>query len=84
MYIEGTLKTRKWTDKAGQDRYTTEFEGREMKMLGGGIRSGDAPDAGVVGKTQTVSPRPTTVSNGTSHDDWEEIFFRLPLGIEIF
>lgn len=35
VYIEGRIKTRKWTDKDGQDRYTTEVEATEMKMLGG-------------------------------------------------
>lgn len=35
VYIEGRIKTRKWTDKDGQERYTTEIEATEMKMLGG-------------------------------------------------
>lgn len=35
VYIEGRIKTRKWQDKDGQDRYTTEIEAAEMKMLGG-------------------------------------------------
>jgi single-strand DNA-binding protein len=34
VYIEGKLKTRKWQDKEGQDRYTTEIVADEMKMLG--------------------------------------------------
>jgi single-strand DNA-binding protein len=34
VYIEGSLKTRKWQDKDGQDRYTTEIVADEMKMLG--------------------------------------------------
>lgn len=34
VYIEGSLKTRKWTDKDGQERYTTEIVADEMKMLG--------------------------------------------------
>lgn len=34
IYVEGSLRTRKWTDKEGQDRYTTEVRGDEMKMLG--------------------------------------------------
>jgi single-strand DNA-binding protein len=34
IYVEGRLKTRKWQDKNGQDRYTTEIEASEMKMLG--------------------------------------------------
>ena len=43
VYVEGSIRTRKWTDKDGQERYTTEIRGDEMKMLGsksdGGQRS---------------------------------------------
>jgi single-strand DNA-binding protein len=35
VYIEGRLRTRKWQDKEGRDRYTTEIVGNEMQMLGG-------------------------------------------------
>src|SRR5208282_2849204 len=35
VYIEGRLRTRKWQDKEGRDRYTTEIVGSEMQMLGG-------------------------------------------------
>ena len=35
VYIEGRLRTRKWQDKQGNDRYTTEIVGNEMLMLGG-------------------------------------------------
>ncbi len=35
IYIEGRLQTRKWTDKNGQDRYTTEIVADQMTMLGG-------------------------------------------------
>ena len=34
VYIEGKLKTRKWQDKTGQDRYTTEIIADQMQMLG--------------------------------------------------
>ena len=34
VYVEGALKTRKWQDKEGVDRYTTEIVANEMKMLG--------------------------------------------------
>jgi len=34
VYVEGRLETRKWTDKAGTDRYTTEIIANDMKMLG--------------------------------------------------
>ena len=33
IYVEGSLRTRKWQDKEGQDRYTTEIVGNEMQML---------------------------------------------------
>src|SRR6202034_4011645 len=38
VYIEGSLRTRKWQDKQGAERYSTEIVGNEMQMLGG--RSG--------------------------------------------
>lgn len=34
IYIEGSLRTRKWQDKNGQDRYTTEIIANDMQMLG--------------------------------------------------
>ena len=44
VYIEGSLKTRKWQDKDGQDRYTTEIVADEMKMLGSRQGNGDVGD----------------------------------------
>ena len=35
VYIEGRIRTRKWQDREGQDRYTTEIVANEMNMLGG-------------------------------------------------
>ncbi len=35
IYIEGSLQTRKWQDKEGRDRYTTEIVARDLIMLGG-------------------------------------------------
>ncbi|NWF36599.1 single-stranded DNA-binding protein [Mariprofundus sp. KV] len=40
VYIEGKIETRKWTNKEGQDQYTTEIRANEMKMLGGGVGGG--------------------------------------------
>jgi single-strand DNA-binding protein len=34
VYVEGSLRTRKWQDKEGRDRYTTEIVAGEMQMLG--------------------------------------------------
>ena len=35
VYVEGRLRTRKWQDNNGQDRYTTEIQGDVLQMLGG-------------------------------------------------
>lgn len=42
VYIEGSLRTRKWQDKEGRDQYTTEIVANDMTMLGG-KGGGDAP-----------------------------------------
>ncbi|KND61097.1 Single-stranded DNA-binding protein [Candidatus Burkholderia verschuerenii] len=45
VYIEGRIRTRKWTDQSGQERYSTEIVADQMQMLGGrGAGGGD--DAG--------------------------------------
>ena len=50
VYVEGRLKTRKWTDKDGAEKYTTEIMADKMEMLGsreggGGAAGGDDPGA---------------------------------------
>ena len=54
VYVEGRLKTRKWQDKEGQDRYTTEIIAEEMQLLGsrdggggGGGGGGGSPSGDV-------------------------------------
>ncbi|WP_250647683.1 single-stranded DNA-binding protein [Sessilibacter corallicola] len=42
VYIEGSLRTRKWQDQSGQDRYTTEVVASEMQMLGGKSEQGSS------------------------------------------
>ena len=50
VYIEGSLRTRKWQDKQGNERYSTEIVGNELQMLGGrGGGSGGAAAGGGVG-----------------------------------
>ncbi len=44
VYIEGRLKTRKWTDKEGVEKYTTEIVGDTMQMLGGREGGGGGDD----------------------------------------
>ena len=43
VYVEGRLQTRKWEDKTGNDRYTTEIVANEMQMLGGRGGGGGMP-----------------------------------------
>jgi single-strand DNA-binding protein len=56
VYVEGRLKTRKWQDKEGHDRYTTEIIGDDMKMLGsreglgGGAEEGGGRSSGYGGE----------------------------------
>jgi single-strand DNA-binding protein len=49
VYIEGSLRTRKWQDKSGVERYSTEIVGNDMQMLGGrggGGAAGAGPGGG--------------------------------------
>ena len=49
IYVEGKLRTRKWQDKEGKDRWTTEIVADEMQMLGGkggGASAGAGATAG--------------------------------------
>ena len=52
IYVEGSLRTRKWTDKEGADKYTTEIRADQMQMLGsrqgmgGGGGSSESDDGG--------------------------------------
>ena len=62
VYVEGRLKTRKWTDKDGAEKYTTEIIAQEMTMLGGredgaGPRGG-AGEEGGYGEQQGRSEAP--------------------------
>ncbi|MDX1498230.1 MAG: single-stranded DNA-binding protein, partial [Salinisphaeraceae bacterium] len=70
IYVEGSLRTRKWQDRDGNDRYTTEIVGSEMQMLGG--RGGGAGTGGGSDYDQRPSnnqPAPQPVDNGGFDDD---------------
>jgi|SRR5476649_504279 single-strand DNA-binding protein len=57
VYVEGRLKTRKWTDKEGQERYTTEIVAEEMKMLGSRGDRGDSSGPRESAPRETSAPR---------------------------
>jgi len=57
VYVEGRLQTRKWQDKSGVDRYTTEIVANDLQMLdsrGGSAEFGQASNAG---QSQTAAPQ---------------------------
>ena len=56
VYIEGSLRTRKWQDKQGNERYSTEIVGNELQMLGG--RGGAAGAGGAPGESVSRSSGP--------------------------
>ena len=79
VYIEGSLRTRKWQDKEGQDRYTTEIRADQMRMLGsrggeggggGGMREPSAAPSG-----GSTSKAPAKKSGGSFDDMDDDIPF---------
>ena len=77
VYVEGSLRTRKWTDQSGVEKFTTEIRADQMQMLGGRQES-TAP-----GQRQQQAPRPTPeprTAGGSGFDDMDrDIPFRDPL-----
>lgn len=72
VYVEGQIRTSKWQDQSGADRYTTEIIAREMQMLGGrggagGGGGGGAPSGG--GMNQTPPSMPEGPSDTGGFDD---------------
>jgi single-strand DNA-binding protein len=82
VYIEGRLRTRKWQDKEGKDRYTTEIRADEMQMLGGrggmgqgsGSGGGEAPARPAAAKGG-ARPAPAPASGGDPGDFDDDIPF---------
>jgi len=58
VYIEGSIHTRKWQDKDGQDRYTTEIRGDQMKMLGSRPEGGESQSRSA-GSSRSSAPPPS-------------------------
>ena len=64
VYVEGRLETRKWTDKTGTDRYTTEIIANEMRMLGS--KSGGSNFVGENKNNKTAPPKDSATSNNNA------------------
>ena len=88
VYVEGRIQTKKWQDKNGQDRYTTEIIATDMKMLGSRGDSGSdasfAPEEGEpqarpaarssssTSSAQSASPSRSTKSSGPDHGGFDD------------
>ena len=55
LYIEGRIRTNKWQDNQGQDRYTTEIVGKEFQFIGGGDKSDKPSNAGGSSEMERLS-----------------------------
>ena len=73
VYVEGSLRTRKWQDKEGQDRYTTEIRADEMKMLGSRQGSGEAPP-----REREAAPAPATAGKKTPASNFGDMDDDIP------
>ena len=77
VYIEGRLRTRKWQDKSGNDRYSTEIVANEMQMLGSrGGMGGSSGGGGGGGESRAASRAPeeagAPVRSSTEKDDFDD------------
>lgn len=82
VYLEGKLRTRKWTDQSGQDKYTTEIQvgiNGTMQMLGGKQDAGQQRQSGnrpsEQQPNQQQSSQSTTASNNPPMDFDDDIPF---------
>ncbi len=86
VYIEGRLRTRKWTDKEGQERYTTEVVASDLVLLGGregggggntGFGGGDegaapAPRSAPAPRAPVAASKPAMQKPNTGFDDMDD------------
>ncbi len=79
VYIEGRLRTRKWQDKEGKDRYTTEIVADEMQMLGGrggsstsGMGGSDPGVRAQGGRPPRMSPAGAAPSGGDGDAEFDD------------
>jgi single-strand DNA-binding protein len=76
IYVEGKLRTRKWQGNDGVDRYTTEIEAAEFKMLGGRRQESDSQGVETRQDTQQKPvPNSLAVSRDELHDWMKDVPF---------
>ena len=78
VYVQGRLRTQKWTDKTGAERYTTEIVAEQMQMLGGKNSGGggepyDMPPMGEPrGGSSNSAPAPSAARKPAPMDDLDD------------
>lgn len=79
VFIEGRLRTRKWQDKSGNDRYTTEIIADNMQMLGarggGAAAAGERASAGASRDEFDQTPPPAASGTAAKEDFDDDIPF---------
>ncbi|MBX3664633.1 MAG: single-stranded DNA-binding protein [Burkholderiales bacterium] len=75
VYIEGRIRTRKWQDKEGQDRYSTEIVADRMQLLGSRGGGGSGGDGGGMREPPSSGPgggKAPAKKSGGSFDDMDD------------
>ena len=72
VYIEGSLRTRKWQDKQGNDRYSTEIVGNDLQMLGGRGGAGAAPAAAGAAGAAAPSYAEESAGGGSRSEEFDD------------
>lgn len=80
LYVEGRIRTNKWQDQSGNDRYTTEIVGSEMQLIGGrdGASAGGSPfdqssnAAPQQAATSTQDAAPMSAPNAKKFDQFDD------------
>ena len=74
VYVEGRLKTRKYNDKDGVEKYTTEIVAEEMKMLGSreGMGEGESRGAAPASRPAPGAAKPAAAKSSTGFDDMDD------------
>lgn len=72
IYVEGRLQTRKWQDKDGQDRYSTEIVASDMQMLGGRGGTASFDDAPPQGAEPDTGPSQAKKPSSAADEDFDD------------
>lgn len=72
VYVEGRLQTKKWTDKNGIERYTTEIVADSMQMLGSGQKQSGSFDQAPASTNNTSTAGASSSATGSGFDDMED------------